>query len=156
MALAISVFITWLVIIILSLIPKKLSELDMVFLYFVNTIFELSIFTIVHLNLRWIDVSDSVEKSFADLVLRIIMNPLLIIISSNVLLYSWKIAKWVIVGGMILSFIFLQKLFEWLGIVTLHHWNIFYTLVMFACYVAFSRFMAWWIVRADPKEVNVK
>lgn len=156
MSLGISVLLSWSVIIILTLIPKKLSELEMVFLYFTNIIFELSIFTIFHLNLQYIQVSNDIEKSFSDLVLRIIMIPTVLLISSNVLLYSWKYLKWIIVAMMVLSFILIQKLIEWLGIITTTNLNAGYTVIMFSTYVAFSRVMVWWIKRADPKEVNLE
>lgn len=156
MSLGISVLLSWSVIIILTLIPKKLSELEMVFLYFTNIIFELSIFTIFHLNLQYIQVSNDIEKSFSDLVLRIIMIPTVLLISSNVLLYSWKYLKWIIVAMMVLSFILIQKLIEWLGIITTTNLNAGYTVIMFSTYEAFSRVMVWWIKRADPKEVNLE
>lgn len=153
MSLAVCVLIAWFVIIILSLIPKKLTELEMVFLYFVNTIFELSVFSVLHVNLKWIVVPHTFEKSIADLVLRFIMIPLVFIISSNILLYSWKFLKWIIVVAIILCFLFIQQLLEWLGVITIHHWNGVYTIFMFSCYAIFSRIMAWVIVHVDRKEV---
>jgi hypothetical protein len=153
-SLAVCVLITWIVMIILSLIPKKLSELDMIFLYFVNTIFELSIFTILHVNLKWIIVNHSVEKSLADLVFRLFMIPFVFIITSNILLYSWKFLKWIIVFGIILCFLLVGLLIRQLGIITTPHWKLIYTVLMFSSYAAFSRFMAWVIVVVDRKEVK--
>lgn len=124
----------------------------MIFLYFVNTIFELSIFTILHVNLKWIIVNDSVEKSLADLVFRLFMIPFVFIITSNILLYSWKFLKWIIVFGIILCFLLEELLIKQLGIITTPHWKLIYTVLMFSSYAAFSRFMAWVIVVVDPKE----
>ncbi|WP_108671640.1 hypothetical protein [Peribacillus acanthi] len=154
MSLAICVLITWIVIIILHAIPKKLSELDMVFLYFMNTIFEVSIFTILHINLNKLVVSHDVEKSFADLVIRLIMIPLVFVITANILLYSWKYLKWFIVIAIIFSFILMQKLLEWLEIIKTSQWNIGKTLLLFSCYALFSSLMAWMISRVDEKEVT--
>lgn len=156
MSLAVCVLITWIVLIVLSLIPKKLSELDMIFLYFVNTIFELSIFTILHVNLKWINVNHSVEKSLADLVLRLFMIPFVFIITSNILLYSWKFLKWIIVFGIILCFLLMGRLIEELGIITTPHWKLIYNVLMFSSYAAFSRYMAWVIALVDQKEVKNK
>lgn len=152
MSLAICVLITWFVIIVLTHIPKKLSELDMLFLYFVNTIFDLSIFTVFHVNLKWIVVNRSFEESIADLVLRLFMIPLVFVITSNILLYNWKFLKWVIVALIILGFIPLQVLVKKLGIISTPHMNIMYSLLMFSSYAVFSRFMAWVIVHAGRKE----
>gem|GEM_PF-7117223 len=145
---------TWAVIVILSLIPKKLSELESVFLYFSNLIFEISVFTILHLNLQIIQVSNETEKSFADLVLRIIMIPTVMMIASNVMLYAWRYLKWILVALMILSFLGVQKLIEGLGILTTTNWHAGYTVIMFSAYAAFSRAAVWWIQRAGRKEVK--
>ncbi|MGG3467483.1 hypothetical protein ABES02_08340 [Neobacillus pocheonensis] len=154
MSIAICVLITWLVIIILSLIPKKLSELEMLFLYFVNTIFDLSVFTVLHVNLKWIVVNESVEKSIADLVMRLIMIPLVFVLTSNILLYSWKFLKWVIVIAIILSFNLLGKLLVGLDVISFDHWNGMYNILMFSSYAVFSRIMAWVITNVDRKEVK--
>lgn len=126
----------------------------MVLLYFVNAIFELSIFTILHVNLKLIEVTDTVEKSIADLVLRIIMIPLVFIITSNILLYSWRFLKWIIVAAIIMSFMLLERILVWLDVFTTHHWNLLYTLAIFSVYAIFSRVMVWIIVRVDKKEVK--
>ena len=141
MSLAVCVLITWVVIIAFSLIPKKLDEIEMVFLFFVNTIFELSIFTIFHVNLKWILVNHSVEKSFADLVLRVVMIPVVFIITTNILLYQWKFLKWVIVAAIIAGFLIINILVQKLGILKTHHWNPLYTLILFSSYAVFSRIM---------------
>jgi hypothetical protein len=154
MSLAICTLITWLVIIVFSLIPKKLDEIEMVFLFFVNTIFELSIFTIFHVNLKWLEVNHSMEKSFADLVLRIGLIPIVFIITSNILLYSWKYLKWIIVLAIILAFLLINKLIVWLGILTTTHWNLLYTLIVFSSYAVFSRLMAWFIIKVGRREVH--
>lgn len=156
MSLAICVFITWLAFIILSLIPKKLSVQDMVFLYFVNTIFELSIFTILHINLQWLVVSRSVEHSFADLTFRLFMIPIVFVITANILLYSWKIWKWVIAGSIIFGFLVIHILVNKLGILTTHHWNWLYTMSLYTIYAVFSSGMAGFIKKVDTKEVKVK
>jgi hypothetical protein len=154
LSLAICVLITWLVIIVLSLIPKKLSRIEMVFVYFVNTIFELSIFTILHINLKWIDVSHSVEKSFADLVLRLIMIPLVFVITANILMYSWKFLKWLIIVVIILCFLLMQAMIIRLGILTILHLNAIYTFILFSSYAVFSSLMAWFICNVDGKDVR--
>jgi hypothetical protein len=153
-ALAICVLITWIVVIILSLIPKKLTQLEMVYLFFVNTIFELSLFTLLHVNLRWITVNLSVEKSFADLTMRLFMIPLALIISTNILLYSWKFLKWVIVLGIIFFFNSIGDLLEWLGVLKFHSWNRMDNSLLFIIYITFSRFMAWVITHVGQEEVK--
>ncbi|MDP4107937.1 MAG: hypothetical protein Q8935_23690 [Bacillota bacterium] len=154
MSLAICTFITWLVIIVLSLISKKLSEIEMVFVYFVNTIFEIIIFAILNTNLNWIEVNHNVEKAFADLVLRFFMVPLVFVITANILMYSWKYLKWIIIFTIILSFLLMQALLSKLGILCTHNWNVIYTLVLFSIFALFSSLMAWFIRNVDGKDVS--
>ncbi|HJV31395.1 MAG TPA: hypothetical protein VJ558_04310 [Bacillales bacterium] len=154
MTFAICVLMTWFVIIVFSLIPKKLTVLDMIFVYFVNTIFELSVFTILHINLKWLEVSHDVEKSLADLVLRIIMIPLVFVITANLLMYSRNFLKWTIVTVIIFSFLLIEALIHKLGILTTHHWNAVYTLVLFSSYTIFSSLMAWFISNVDKRGVG--
>jgi hypothetical protein len=152
-ALAVCILITWLVICILSIIPKSLKDVDLIFIYFVNTIFELSVFTIFHINLRWINVGGRIDQSFADLVLRLIMIPLVFVISTQVLFYSIRIWKWVITGAIILLFILFSKLLEKFGILHLSsHWKVFYTFIMFCCYALLSWLMGWFMILLDKKE----
>lgn len=154
MSLAVCVFITWIIIIFFSLIPKKLSELDMVIIYFFNVIFELSIFTILHVNFKIIVVSHTFEHSFADLVLRFIFVPLVFVITANILLYPWRIMKWIIVAAIILCFPLMEHLLHWLEILKTRHWNVGYNLLMTTSYAVFSSAVAWLLTRLDRKEVK--
>lgn len=146
MSIAVCVFIAWCTIIILALIPKKRTELEMIFLFIVGTVFELSLFTLFHLNLHWMDVSKSVEKSFADLVMRLICIPVVMVITSNFLSYSSKRLRWCLAAVVVLVGIMLQKIVVWLGILTTPHWNTGYTFLLFCGYVAFVKLMTWVII----------
>ncbi|WP_421383311.1 hypothetical protein ACOJQI_02720 [Bacillus salacetis] len=154
MSLAVCVLMTWIVVIILMLIPKKLSEIEMVFVYFANTVFELSIFTILHLNLKWIQIDQGFEKSIADLVLRIFMIPLIFVITANILCYRWKLLKFVVVILINLSFLFLNILITKLGILKATHWSPLYTVILFMSYTIFSGLMAVCISNIKGKEVT--
>lgn len=153
MALAVCILLTWIVIIILFLMPKTLSERDMVFLFFINTIFELSIFTVIHLNLKLLEVGPGVEKPFADLVLRLIMIPLLLNISANAMRYPSRILKWGITAAIILvpSYV-IGPLLVKLGVLIFHNWSLFNNMLLFAGNVAFSWLMTWFITKIDTKE----
>lgn len=155
-SLAVCVLMTWIVIIVLTLIPKKLSEIEMVFVYFTNTVFELSIFTILHINLEWIHIDQSVEKSLADLVLRLFMFPLVFVMTANILLYRWRILKFVVVILINLSFLFINFLMKNLGILKTTHWNYSYTILLFMSYTIFSSLMALFILNIKGKEVVKK
>ncbi|TJY42617.1 hypothetical protein E5161_07120 [Cohnella pontilimi] len=90
----------------------------------------------------------------ADLVYRLIMIPLVLIISSNILLYPWKYLKWAMALVILLSLIAMHGLEERLGIMKTPHWNMLQSVVMFSGYILFSRIMTWFILRVDRKEVQ--
>lgn len=142
---AICAIIAVCVITVLLFMPKKLSEPESVFLYFVNTIFALSIFTYFSLNLRWLEVSKEVDKSLTDLIVRIIVVPLYMVISTNVLLYNWKWWRWLTVALMVVGGLLLQILLIRLGVLKPRHWNMAFTLLMFSVYFSFSRIMTWFL-----------
>lgn len=142
---AICALIAVCVITVLLFMPKKLSEPELVFLYFVNTIFTLSIFTFFSLNLKLLEVSKDVDRSLSDLIIRIIVVPLYMVISANVLLYNWKWLRWITVALMVVGGLLLQLLLIRLGILKLRYWNMGYTLLMFSVYIAFSRMMTWFL-----------
>lgn len=155
MPLAACVFITWSVIVVLALIPKRLTEPEMVFLFLVNTIFELSLFTVFSLNLHWLVVSSSVESSIANLVIRLLCIPLALVIVSNTMLHRSKTPKY---GASILSIawaVLLYKLMLWLGILRQPHWNTLYTALMFVAGLMFTRLMVWFIVRIPKREESI-
>ncbi|MBO7744805.1 hypothetical protein I8J29_11395 [Paenibacillus sp. MWE-103] len=152
MSLAICIFLACCAIIALSLIPKKLTELESLFVFFSGTVFELSAFTIVHVNLDWVIVPHGNEPSYANLVMRLVVIPVILVIASHVLLYDRKWLKWILASGIVLLFIPFQYLQEKLGILVTPHWNVYYTLIVFAGYIAFARVMAQLILNARPAE----
>ncbi|MED1205517.1 hypothetical protein [Heyndrickxia acidicola] len=153
MAFAICVLITWFVICTLSIIPKTFKAVDLIFIYFLNTIFELSIFSLFHINLHWFNVGTSTELAFADLVLRLVMVPLVFVIATQILFYSVGAWKWLVQVVIILLFIPFSKFLEYLKILHLtQHWNMFYTILMFFSYAFFSWLMGKFMIFLDRKE----
>lgn len=142
MSFVVSIFAAWIVIILVCLIPKKLSEKDMVILYFFNTIFVVSTLTILNLNVRYLTVSRSVEKVFAVFACQYILIPLLLVISANVLMYASKWLKWGCTAAIVVGIVLFQKLLESMGVLFFNHWNLFYSLVMAICFVLLSRFIS--------------
>ena len=152
MSLAVCVFITWSVILIFVLIPKKITGFEMIFLFFICTIFELSLFNLFHLNLHWVNVNKSVEKSLADLIMRLICMPVILVMTSNFLLYSSRILKWCLAGAVVLFCVMVQELLVWLGILTTPHWNAGYTVLMCCGDIIFARLMTWFIIYIKQTE----
>ncbi|KIL39660.1 hypothetical protein SD70_18640 [Gordoniibacillus kamchatkensis] len=151
MAILIGTVVTWMAVTFFSIIPKKIPPFETIFLFCVNTIFELSIFSILHLNLKFIVVEPGIGNGIADLMLRLIELPLLLVASSNILLYSNKV-KWCWVALIILFTLLVQQTLEWMDIITFQRWNIMYTGIYMCVNVAFSSMMTWVITSLDKKE----
>lgn len=147
MSLAVCVFVTWCAIAILALIPKRLTTVEMVFLFFVCTIFELSIFNIFSLNLQWLMVNRRVEKSLSDLVMRLVCIPVVLVMTSNFLLYSSRFLKWGLTAAVVLFGLLMERTVVSLGILTTPHWNIGYTTLLFCGYIGFTGLMTFFITR---------
>jgi hypothetical protein len=150
MSIIIGVVATWIAITVFSLIPKKTSLFETIFLFSVNTIFELSVFSILHVNLKFIVVEPGMGNGIADLMFRLIELPLLLVASSNILLYSTKL-KWCAVALIVVFTLIVQQTLVYLGIISFHHWNIFYSGIGMCVNVLFSRIMTWFITSLDRK-----
>lgn len=149
MTLAVCVLITWFIFIFLSLLPKKLSDHDMIFLYFMNTIFEVSIFTVLSINVKWISASHDVEKSIAGIVIRFIMIPILFVILTNFLFHSSKYIKWILLIIIFLYYLWVKWLLISLGIIAFQQWNFIYESLLFIICTIFSCGTAWVISRVE-------
>lgn len=148
-----ALLVTWVALITFALVPKRLTPFEMTFLFFINTIFELSGFSILHINLQFIQVTPGVANALADLMFRLIELPLFLVATTNILLSSRTLFKWTGVVLIICFSVLVQQILVWAGILTLHHWNVFYSGIVLCGNIAFSSLMAWLIRRATRKEV---
>lgn len=154
MAIIIGTVVTWLAVIAFSLIPKRLNPLEIIFIFCVDTIFELSIFSIFHVNLKYIRVEPGINNGIADLMFRLIELPLLLVVSSNILMYSSKIGKWCGLAVIVLSSLIVQQMLVQIKMITFVHWNVVYSgIYCFVC-IIFSRIMTWVITSLNSKEPN--
>jgi hypothetical protein len=152
MPIIIGTVVTWIALIVFSLIPKKLTPFEMIFLFCVDTIFELSIFSILHINLKFIVVEPGVSNGIADLMFRLIELPLLIVVTSNLLLYSNKKIKWCGVVLIVLFTLIVQQILVQINTLSFYHWNIVYSGIGMCAAVVFSRIMSWIITSIGTKE----
>jgi hypothetical protein len=152
MPIIIGTVVTWISITVFLLIPKKLTLFEMIFLFCVDTIYELSIFSILHVNLKLIVVEPGISNGIADLMFRIIVLPLLLVITSNLLLFSNKKIKWCGVVLIVLITLILQQILIQINTLSFHNWNIIYSGITMCSAVVFSRIMSWVIRSLDPKE----
>ena len=83
MALALFVFIAWVIISVYLFVPKRLSTEENILLFFFFTIITINIFTILDLNLELIQHSDKLDLFIGFWIHRNIIIPLSLIIFVN-------------------------------------------------------------------------
>lgn len=85
MQLVVSVFVAWVTIILFANTPKRLSILDVVFLYCIVLSLTTTSYTILDLNFHYISIPKIGTALFSATVYRVITVPLLILLALNAL-----------------------------------------------------------------------
>lgn len=150
MPIIVGAIVVWIAVTFFSLIPKKLSSFETIFVFCTSTIFELSVFSILHINLRLIEVEPGIANGMADLMFRLLEIPLLLTASANLLLYRTKI-KWVAAASIVLFTLIVQQTSLRVGILHFHHWNLVYSGLGMCANVGFASLMAWVITSINGK-----
>lgn len=97
MALALFVFIAWVIISVYLFVPKRLSTEENILLFFFFTIITINIFTILDLNLKFIQHSNKPVMFISFWMHRNIIIPLTLIIFVNyIIILKSKIKKFII------------------------------------------------------------
>ncbi|MFB5193086.1 hypothetical protein [Alicyclobacillus fastidiosus] len=152
MLVAISLFIAWFVVILLGIIPKKLSEIEMLFVYLVTCSVIIIVFAYINLNFKNIVIGAGADKQISIQIYRLIAEPLILLIESNLFLSANKFIRWTSTITTILLLSLLRQGLAWIGIVTFRNWNLLYSILLAIGFVVFSQFMAWLIVNVGRKE----
>lgn len=119
MALALFVFIAWVIISVYLFVPKGLSKEENILLFFFFTIITINIFTILDLNLELIQHSDKSDMFISFWIHRNIIIPLSLIIFVNFVdTFKSKIIKF-ITTVLVFSILYLINLLAFgIGIIT--------------------------------------
>ncbi|MEH7106997.1 hypothetical protein [Bacillus sp. JJ1764] len=144
MSIALLALIGWFVLIVFAIVPKGLTLIDMVFLYFLIEIVTITIFTILDVNLQWVPLTRSVEGSFAMYICRMIVIPFQILLSVCVL-HSGLRAKWrwIVSLAIVLFLCMADRVYLWAGLITYRRWNEIYSALMYMVFIV----LIWWIAR---------
>lgn len=154
MPIAFSTIVVWIAVTVFFWVPKKLTPLEMIFLFFIDTICELGTFSILSENLKLIQVKAEVGVALADLMYRLIELPLLLVSTSNILMHSSKWVKWGGCSAIVLFSLAVQWILIRQKMLTFHHWNLLYSCIYLVVFIAFSFAMAWLIIRTSPKGID--
>lgn len=126
MAVAIFVFIAWVIISVYLFIPKRLSTEENLLLFFFFTIITINIFTILDLNLQLIQHSNKREMFISFLIHRNIIIPLTLIIFANLIInFESKKKKFIITVLIFSALYFIDLLAFRIGLLTCDSSNLY-------------------------------
>ena len=119
MAVAIFVFIAWVIISVYLLVPKKLSTEENLLLFFLFTIITINIFTILDLNLQLIQHSNKVKLFISFVIHRNVIIPLALIIFVNLIInFESKMKKIILTVLIFLTLYLIDLLAFGIGLLT--------------------------------------
>lgn len=158
MQLPICALFAWLTIVIFSLMPKRLSILDFVFLYCFSLILTTMTFTLFDINLQTVTISRTPMISFSTIITRIVTIPVLIMMAVDALQFSvGRKPRWL----MAIAIWFGLTVFDWvlslLKVITYHHsfvWHARTTVIMYFGFIVIAWGLTWWYRRFDGKNVR--
>lgn len=154
MSLAGLALMAWIVMIVFSMIPKGLTLMELLFLYFVIVILTITLFTTLDINLHWVPITRKIEGSFAMYICRFFIIPLLVLMAVCALLSRLK-AMWR--GAIALVIVLILCAADWvylrLDLMKFARWNVLYSVLMYAAFVVFIWWIARWYIDLD-KEVS--
>jgi hypothetical protein len=136
--------ITWIVVITFIFLPKSLSFLENSFVFFVISIIIQNNFTIVGLNLDWIEGSDTYHLFFCYVLFRTVIYPVALVAIVNVLFSNaLRFQQKVVATSVISATIFLTGfLGEKLHVYTYVQWNHWYSLLEIILFATITLLLA--------------
>lgn len=154
MILSLFVFIAWVIICIFFLIPKGLSIIDNIIIFFCFTIIVINIFTILDMTLRLIQHNDNPEMFISLVVQRNIIIPLGLVIYANLITFlKTRSKKIVITATTLLVLHFIELLTVWTNIKIYTGWNGYMDIATLAALMIFSVFLTKWIKKIPLRRI---
>ena len=144
-SLAVLALMGWLVMIVFAVIPKGLTLMDLLFLYFVIVIATITLFTTLDVNLHWAPLTRKVEGSFAMYICRFIFIPVLTLLGACVLVSGLKV-KWraALTVLIVLVLTGADLVYLWFDLIEFKKWNSFYSFLMYGGFILLIGWIARW------------
>ncbi|TLS53891.1 hypothetical protein FE782_00605 [Paenibacillus antri] len=147
MSLAVLALMAWFVLLVFGMVPKGLSLLDLVFLYFVIVIMTIAVFTTLDANLHWVPLTRSVEGALAMYICRFFFIPPLVLLAVCVLLSRLK-TQWRI--ALSATIVFILSGADWvylrLELMEYERWNAVISILMYGVFVILIWRIARWYI----------
>ncbi|WP_067621475.1 hypothetical protein [Alicyclobacillus acidiphilus] len=159
MQLALSALFAWLAIILFSIVPKRLSILDLVFLYCVIFILTTASYTIFDVNLRVVTISRAPSISFATILTRLVTIPVLIMMAVDALQPSeGRQPNWLTAIAIWLVLTVFDWVLDLLKIITYRNsfvWHALTTSIVYLGFIVISWGLTRWYRSSDRKNVQL-
>lgn len=153
MALTIFVVITWFALMIFIFLPQKLSFVVNSFVFLVMSIVIKNSFTIIGLNLKWIEANDKSEFFLAYLLYRTIIYPCILLIMINVFMTRNRQSnKLIVLFSGIASLFLIENFGEKLNIYTYKVWNNWFSITEIILFITLTLFVTKFIIYFEKKE----
>ncbi|WP_335871993.1 hypothetical protein [Bacillus sp. 2205SS5-2] len=132
MAFATFFFLTWIAFAILFLMKNKLSFLEYTFIYLVVLIVNINFSWIIGEEFKWIKSTKEPIVFVALLFHRILLLPLIILISINLMKgFNRTLLKFIVAGGFIFFLVVTSGLVVHMHLVTYENWTYLYDCLYF-------------------------
>lgn len=143
MILSIFIFVLATLCLLFSVKTKRLNILEIVTIWMLVCIITHTFNSLIVVNLQYLSTSQNLSLFWASVLKRMILCPLIIIWSFDLILMS--ISKLMIGIQLILTIFVLilnQYIFIWIGVLHNNHWNVFYSFIEWS-FCTFIAYLFW-------------
>jgi hypothetical protein len=134
---------TWVMVCVAWIVPKRLIKKDAILLYFINTIFVVTTFAILTLNLKFFTIAHSAEIQIGILMCHNVLMPLSLVVFENISLNQSRRIRALGTVVILVSLTLFHKLLELLGAIDYVNWSMFHALLLTAALLIFSRLVTY-------------
>ncbi|MBS4172248.1 hypothetical protein [Bacillus sp. FJAT-49736] len=140
--------LTWLLIIVFAVAPKRFTIIELIFQYFVSVILTVTIFSILDIKFHWVIATREVERGIALNISRFMEIPMLMIITTNIM-YAPIRVRFRCVIAVVASF--LLTINDWiltsLHIIHYTNWKYYYAFIMYMLFMVAFMWITIWFSR---------
>lgn len=148
MTLTIFVSLAWLISTIFWSMSKRLTFLEHLILWFSCSFVIVSVRTIFILNLGWMEASEDKELFLTYLIRRSFIDPMLLLILSNLTFKAKKAKEKILFGiGILCTFILLEYTLIQMDVIRFVKFNYLYLTGMYLFFILFSLFISYLLQR---------
>lgn len=154
MILTVFIVIAWIITSIFWVQTKRLSLIDYLILWFINSIVIVSVRTLLSLNMGWVELSEGYAMSLTYLLRRSFIDPMFLLIAVNVLADETKRKMWkvIIVIAILGALNLLEYVMVKVGVLKFIHFNYFAVIGMYIFFLLINQLVGYFLRRGGSYE----